>query len=323
MSLLPALLLALPMLLTQVPVQAEPLTLAVSRGPVSLPVYVAQAKGLFADEKLELVLRDCSSGRACFQLMADGAADVATAAELLMALASYQRSDLAIIATLSASSQQIKLVARRSAGVQQAEQLRGKRIATVGGTSAQYFLDSWLVFSGIDPAGVTTVPLLPEQLLGAMQARQVDAMAIWEPLASAAVAALGADALALPSPRVYTQHFVLAAQRRTIGQREPELLKLLRALVRAQQAIARDPAAAKALLQARLGMSAEAADTALLEHDFRIRLDQSLVSTMDGQSRWAASQGMVGAASRPANLLHSIEPALLRTVAPGAVGLVR
>ena len=125
---------------------AAPLTLAVSTGPVSLPIYVAEARGFFKDEGLDLRLRDCASGRECFQWLADGKADVATAAELLVATAGAAHRDLAIIATISASSYQIKLVARRSAKIAEAPQIRGKRIGTVLGSSAQYFLDNWLVY---------------------------------------------------------------------------------------------------------------------------------------------------------------------------------
>ena len=63
--------------------------------------------------------------------MLDAGADLATAAELVVTLGSFSRADLAIIATISASSHQIKLIARRSAGVTAPSQLRGKRVGTV------------------------------------------------------------------------------------------------------------------------------------------------------------------------------------------------
>lgn len=43
---------------------AEPLRLAVAHGPVSLPFYVAAAKGYFADAGATVDLVDCASGRA-------------------------------------------------------------------------------------------------------------------------------------------------------------------------------------------------------------------------------------------------------------------
>ena len=304
------------------PVIGKDLTMAMSRGPVSLLVYVAEDRGFFDEEGISVRTRDCASGRACFQMLADGTVDVATAAELLVTLNSFKRSDLAIIGTLSTSSHQIKLIARRSAGIQEAAHLRGKRIATVVGTSAHYFLDSFLVFHAVDPKSTSVVPLPPDQLVGALQRREVDAIIIWEPLASAAVTALAGDALALPSPRIYTQHFSLITNRRTIGIREAELVRMLRALLRAQQFIANDPSSANAVLRSRLDVGPGLSDTYMKEHDFRIRLDQSLVTTMESERRWAVREGQVGVGA-PGNQLQFIEPSLLRKAATGAVSLPR
>ncbi len=300
--------------------QGQDLRLAVSRGPVSLLIYVAQAEGYFAREGLAVRTIECASGRQCTQLLGEGQADVATASELMVTLNALEGVPNVIIATISSSTHHIKLVARRDAGIQSASDLAGKRVATVAGTSAQYFLDNWLVYNNIDPQGVTTVALRPDELLSALVRRQVDAIAIWEPIAGAALAALGPQALVLPSPRVYTQHFSLIANRNGIAQREPELLKLLRALDRAQRFIAERPAQARQILSARL--AADVAEASLAEHDFRLGLEQPLVAVMEGQARWARQQGLVQFPRPTGNLLQSIEPSLLRKAVPGAVSLV-
>lgn len=290
-------------------VHAAELELAVARGPVSLLVYVAEAKSYFAAEGVAPHLRDCASGRACFEQLAQGQADLATAAELLVALDSFNKpSDLAIVATLSASSQQIKLVARRSAGIEAPAQLQGKRIGSVPGTSAQYFLDTWLLFHEVDPRQVQFVPLPAEQLAGALQRREVDAVAIWEPHAAKALAALAGDVAALPGPRVYTQRFNLVTSRR--------------ALARAERLVAERPAEAAAILKARLQIDTPLAEAALTEHEHGLRLDAALLATMDSQTRWALREGHVAAGQRPGNLLRSVEAAPLRHAVPGAVSLL-
>ena len=301
--------------------QAAPLTLAVSTGPVSLPIYVADVRGFFKDEGLDLRLRECASGRECYQWLADGQVDVATAAELLVATGAATRHDLAIVATISASSYQIKLVARRSAQIVEAPQIRGKRVGTVPGSSAQYFLDNWLVFNDIDPGQVTVAGLAPDKLLAALDAHDVDAVAIWEPLATSAAQALGGDAITFASPRVYTQHFNLVGTRASLARRADDVERLLRALVRAQRAIQEQPAQARALLAERLHVPADAAATMIENQDYRVRLDQSLVTTMQSQARWAARNG--GAARPAVDVLRSIDTAPLRRVDASAVGIAQ
>lgn len=305
------------------PAGADELRLAVAHGPVSLPVYVAEAQGHFAAEGVTVKFLDCASGRQCFERLAQGQADLATAAELLVTLDRFRGGEHVIVATLSQSARQIKLVARAAGGTLAPEQLRGRRIATVAGTSAQYFLDAWLLYHGLDPRGIEPVALPPDRLVGALQRREVDAVVIWEPIASAARAALGAEAAALPSPRVYTQHFSLVANRRLVAEREPALLALLRALARSQRFIAERPAEARRILQQRLGIDAALAAAAAAEHDFRLQLDQSLITTMDGQARWALREGLVAASRPPATLLQAVEAGPLRKAAPGAVKLLQ
>ncbi len=315
---------ALALLLAPALACAAVLSLAAADGPVSLPVYVAQARGFFAAEGLELRVQECRSGRECYGLLADGRVDLATAAELQVALGSALRPDIAILATISASPYQIKIIARRSARVLEAPQLRGKRIGTVLGSSAQYFLDSWLLFNDIDPASVSVVDLAPEKLVAALDQRSVDAVAIWEPLAATAAQVLGGDAVTFANPRVYTQYFNLLATRPLIAQRSPEITRLLRALMRAQRYIAAEPAAARQVLAERLHLPAAVATGAMDNLDFRVRLDQSLVATMQSESRWAVHAGLARrAALQGMDLLRTIDPQPLQRLDADAVGLVK
>ena len=301
--------------------EAAPLTLAVSSGPVSLPIYVAESRGFFKDEGLDLRLRECASGRECYQWLADGAVDVATAAELLVATGSVAHRDLSIFATISASSYQIKLVARRSAQIAEASQIRGKRVGTVLGSSAQYFLDNWLLFNDIDPTSITLVGLAPDKLVKALESRDVDAIAIWEPVAASAAQLLAGDAVTFVSPRVYTQHFNLVSSQATLAQRDADIARLLRALQRAQRAIQSRPDAARALLAERLHLAPALAATVMENQDYRVRLDQSLVTTMQSEARWAARSNGGGRAG--VDLLRTIDPGPLHRLDPTAVGLVQ
>ena len=300
---------------------AGDLRLAVSRGPVSLPLYVADAKGYFAAEGLGVRLLECHSGRECFGQLEEGRADLATAAELVVALDSLRSSNATIVATVSASAEQIKLVARRSAGIAVPADLRGKRIGTVAKTSAEFFLDRWLLYHEVDAADVHVVALGVDQLVDALAARRVDAVAIWEPIAAQAQARLGHDLAALPSPRVYNQQFVLAVGRSLLAARDADVQRLLRALLRAERLIAERPAEAAEILASRLQLDLALARIALGEHDYRLSLTPTLLSTMDSQARWAIRERLVEPGQRIGTLLGAVDPAPLRKVAPQAVSL--
>lgn len=300
---------------------AQTLSMGVSDGPVSLPIYVAQANGYFDREGLSLSTRSCSSGRDCYSLMADGTVQLATAAELIATLNSFNRQDLVFIAAISASSSQIKIVARRSAGIASASQVAGKRVGTVQGSSAAYFLARWLSMDNPKALASTVVPLEPARILPALQRGDIDAAAIWEPVASNAAAALGSDGVLLENPGLYTQQFGLLTSRGLTKTREADLLKLLRALLQAESFIAKQPGKAQQILATRLGVTEAQAAAQMREHDYRMGLDFSLIDTMDSQARWAIREMRVQ--PKPDTLQNVIETSLLRKVAPEAVQLGR
>lgn len=298
---------------------AAPLTIAASRGPVSLLLFIADSRQFFHQEGVDVRFLRCSAGRECLKLMAEGLADAATAAELAVLFESAQRPDLAIVATLSSSSQQIKLVARRSAGVRVPADLAGKQVGTAGGTSAQYFLSQWLTYHGIAPGQLQTRSLAPEQLVTDLVGGRLDAIAIWEPLAGAALRDLRGDGLLLPLPRVYQQQFTLSTTRSSLRDRAEAWQRLLKALLRAQKFVADEPVRTRQLLAARLGTTPEDAEAMIGEHDFRLRLDHALASTLQAQARWAVQEGLL---RREVQALALPEPGPLQRLAPGAVTLV-
>lgn len=302
---------------------AQPLSLAVSRTSLSLPLYVAEAQHYFAQAGVAVQTRECLGGQRCIAEMLDGKVDLATATELPVAFQSFKRADFAIFATFVTTSNDAKVIVRKSAGIQTLAQLVGKRVATTPGTSAHYHLDSALLFHGIDPQQLDMLSLPPEQVGPALLAGRADAAVIWEPFAYETLRALGADAQMLPTPRIFTATFNLVAKRSLISAREADLVKLLGALQRAVQFIAEQPAQAQAILKARLGMDQGFVDATWHDYQYRLALSQSLVGTLEGEARWALREGHVPAGGKVANMLQFVEPGPLRKALPAAVSLVK
>jgi len=298
------------------------LSIAVSRSPLSLPLFVAQERGFFAAEGLAVKVRECVGGHRCIQLMLDDEVALATSSEMPVMINSLQRADFAVVATFGTSKRDVKVVARRSAGIARAADLSGKRVATFGGTSAHYFLDLFLLFNGIDTKAVSTLLITPEQLLPALAERRVDAVAAFEPFAHRAQRMLGADGIVLPSARIYTETFNLSAKRSLVAARQADLVRLLGALARAQRFIRDEPREAQAILRRRLDEDQAYVDATWGDFEYRLTLDQPLVSTLEGMARWALREGHVPRTSRIPNYLHFVAPEPLRRVAPAAVTLL-
>lgn len=316
-------LLALCLLATPGLSRAAALRLAVSRTPLSLPLFIAQEKGYFAAQGLEVAVTSCEGGVRCMQLLLDGKSDVATASELPVMFNSFTRSDYAVVATMVTTTDDVKLITHAQSGIARPQQLTGKRIGTVLGSSSHYFLELYLLTVGVDPRELVVVGLQPHELPQALAARKVDAIAVWEPHAYGAMQLLGRQAVQLPRQGSYVQTFNLIAQRRLVGGAgDDTLVQLLRAVEQAQRFIAEHPAAAREILRERLALDRGFIDWVWPALSYRLSLDQALISTMEGEARWALREGHVKARGVP-NLLPLLHAVPLQRVKPDAVGLRR
>ena len=302
---------------------AERLTIALSHSSLALPLYVAQAKGYFQEAGVAVHSIECLGGQRCMAELLEGRADIATVTELAVAFQSFKRSDFAIFVTFASSQRHEKLVVRKSSGIRDWSQLAGKRVATVRATSSHYFLDSAALLHGVDPRRLDLLALAPEQVGPALVEGRVDAAAIWEPFAQETLRALGTDGLVMPGTRIYASTFNLVARRDLIARREGDLVRTIRALQHAIQFIAEQPDEAQAILKSRLGVDQAYVDATWRDYRYQLSLNQSLLSTLEGQVRWAIREGHVPPASQMPSLLQFIDLGPMKKAMPDVPTLVK
>ncbi|HEX5048131.1 MAG TPA: ABC transporter substrate-binding protein [Gammaproteobacteria bacterium] len=184
----------------------------------------------------------------------DSAADVATNAETQALRQSVDHPDLRIILTVSEGF--YRIVARRSAGVTQLADLRGKRIATVPNTSSAFYLLKMLRTAGLSVDDVTVVPVNPlSDMPRALADRRVDAVTIWEPEIQNAQDLVGTDAVELQDRRVYRELFNLNTTAAALANpaKRAQIVAFVRALIRASAAVRERPSEAWPLVAASTG----------------------------------------------------------------------
>lgn len=299
----------------------EGLTIAVSRTPLSLPFYVAESQGHFAAEGVKVTLTEVIGGHRAMQQLNEKAADLATSSDSVIMFNSFKRNDFAVLASFATSGQDAELIAGKALAQASPEQLSGKRIGTVIGSSSHYFLDSWLIFYGVDPQTIQLIPLQPETMAPALEKGEVDVVAIWNPHLFEILKSVPGAKL-LPNPGTYTLSFNLIADKKLIGTREDELVRVLRALLRAERFIEAEPAKAQALLRERLDLKQDFVAWVWPKYQYRIALAQSLLTTLESQARWARREGHVSASHSP-NYLDYIHRAPLRKAQPERMGIGR
>ena len=299
------------------------LTLAVADVPHAAPILIADAKGYFAAEGLSLKVVHCAVGRICLQKLLDGNAQFATVADVPIALAGLTRKDFAVVATTTISGRENRMVVRQDRGIRSAADLKGKRIGTVIGTSGHYFTESALIYSGVSVSDVTIVPLDPSDVVGPLQRGEIDAAGLFEPHGRDVLRRLGVQVRALPIPEILSTTFNLVSVSAAAGARDEDILKLLRAIQRANELIRDNPETAHRIVAAALKRDPESLAESWDDFDFRLQLGQPLVTTLEAQARWAMRDKPAGARTALPDFLDLIRPEPLRSLDTRAVRLVK
>lgn len=298
---------------------AEPLKIAVSMTPLSLPILIAESEGYFAAEGVAVVLEEVLGGHRTLQRLLEGGADLATSSEAVVMFNSFRSADFAVIATFVSSDDDVKVLARPGSGILSAKDLRGRRVGTITGAAAHFYLDTLLLLNGVDPKAVQVRHLQPEDMAAALTKGEVDAVSVWEPYGYKVLAAVPGAKL-LPKSGAYVETFNLIVHRKHRGARDADLVKLLGALDRAERLIVAEPAKAQAVLRSRLQLDQSFVEWIWPRFRYRLTLDQSLLKTLEAEARWARQEGHVKAERSP-NYLDYIHTGPLRRVRPAAVGL--
>ncbi len=219
-----------------------------------------------------------------------GMADLAANAETQVLRMSVAHPDVRIIMTVTEGLYDI--VARRSSGIATIADLKGKRIATYGNTSAAFYLRERLAEAGIEEKDVTIVSLNAARSAQALIDGNVDALAIWEPDAERARAALGDDALDLATVGGYRELYSLSARTSTLADRgkRRQIVAFLKRVIAGCRESAQMPERVQSALSSRTGH-----DTALIaaswkHHRFPCALPDDLVDTMIREEAWLAAR---------------------------------
>lgn len=238
-----------------------------------------------------------------------GVADIATHAETQALRYSVDNPGVRIILTVTEGH--YRIVARRSAGIESIADLEGKRIATLAPTSAGYFLGRMLAREGLTIRDVEAIRVSPERMNEALENREVDAVAIWEPFAGNAAEALGEDIVEFGGEGVYRELFNL--NRTAANLADPEkrerIVAFVRALIDATGRIAEDPSEAQALVAATAGFTPDEIVRSWPYLSFPAALPDDLLDVLVEEELWLADQSDRPPRSR-AELSALIDPSI-------------
>ena len=305
------------------PTELEKVTLGVESSLLPAAVWMAENKGYFQKQGLDLTIKEFDSGRLSLlaMLKGDEGIDISTVAPTPIMFNSFDRDDFYVFATFVYSYDDVKVIARKDKGINTAADLIGKKIGTPAGTTGQFFVEAFLIDNSLLASEVEVIDISPSDLPGALENNQVDAIVIWEPHGYNARRLLGNKAIRLPSSDVYKETFNFMVMKDFVEENPEVLKKFLRAIDKATVFIKNHKEESQEIVAKRLNLNKEGLTVLWDEFVFEISLDQSLIITLESEARWAIKNNLTDATEVP-NYLNYIYHDALEAVKPEACRII-
>ncbi len=306
----------------KVVVQTDKVIFAYTVLPDAALAHIAQMKGYFEQEGLDLTAQVHLIGKAALQSVLEGKADFATVAETPVMFAIMKGEKICVIATINTSNKNMAVLARKDRGILVPHDLKGKKIGTTFGTIGEFFIDTLTAINGLSRKQMNVINLPPEALQKALASGEVDAISTWNPILILAQKKLGDGGITFYGEDIYTQTYNVVTTQEFIRKNPLTVKKILLALVKAEEFVRKNPAEAQKIVADVSGTDPGFVGEIWAVNNISVTLDQSLLLALEDESRWAIKNKLTTASNIP-NYLNFIYLDGLASVKPEAVRIVR
>jgi NitT/TauT family transport system substrate-binding protein len=301
------------------PKQVEKIVIGAETVAHASPVWIAEKKGYFKEEGLNVEIREFESGRTALRTMLNGKdIDIVTAAQTPVVSNSFNRNDYSIIGNMVYSDTDVKMLARQDRKINEPADLKGKTVGVTGGSSGHFFLSLFLAYHQLRITDVKTIDIEATRLPQALIDGQVDAIATWEPHIYKARRALADKAVLLHSEGIYREDFYLVARKDFIKKHPEALVRFLKAIEKGEEFLLKNKEEAMDIVGQRLKTDRKVLNATWGDFQFKLFLDQPILVSLEDEARWAIRSKLTDATRVP-NYLDYIYTDALKAVKPDAV----
>ncbi|MBI0584418.1 MAG: NrtA/SsuA/CpmA family ABC transporter substrate-binding protein [Methanomassiliicoccus sp.] len=274
------------------------------------PLIIAQEKGFFKDEGLNVTALIVSGGIQSAEALATGSADMGAMGDAPGVTLMAKNMGAKLIASYGSGEGQHRLVGWTD--IATVTDLVGKKVGVQFGSSSQGALLRLLEANGLSADDITSVSLSPADMPNAVKTRQVDAIIGSEPWPTNVENANGADVheITNSSGLGSTYPLVLMVTQKLIDERPEVITAALKAIDRAIAYMGTDYETSIALCAGKIGISVSDEKKCLDTVSYGLRLERTDIDSLRSVGEFLLSSGKISA-------LPDIEAAIDRTYLDG------
>lgn len=302
--------------------ESDKIRIAMSATPLSSPFIVASEKGYFKDVGVDVEIKQVKGGHLAFESLVKGEADIATSSEAVVMFNSFKRNDFSLFCTFVTSDNDVKILARSDKGINEVSDLKGKKVGTILGASAHFFLSQTLLLSGIPEKEVQISALKPEDATKLLQENKLDAVVTWEPYAYLAQKSLADKVKLIKHDKVYVETFNAITMRDYAKKNINKLSKITQALIKATKYIKQNTVESQKIVATVLAEEPDVIKNTWHNFLFSVGLSQWLLTSMETEARWAQSNKFLQTAKIP-NYIDFINTKPLENTAPKQITIYK
>lgn len=296
-----------------------PITIAVSKTPLSTPFYVASAINAFENTCVDVNIVQVTGGQAAFAKVMSDEVDFSTSSDSVIAFQSLTSRDFVTHAMFVQSDNDVKLITRTDDKIESMADLKGKRVGVTKGTSSEYILSTLLAIEGLSMNDVVIKNYQPEALLKGFSQHEVDAILPWEPFGFQALQLLNKKIKIHDTKSLSTLSFNLISK--TADSALVEKAKcVIQGLNTAIDYIVSNPEAAKKIVIAELEVAPEFITWVWSDYIFKLGLNDALILNIKSQAIWAM-EAQLEQFEPVYNTERILDSRALLEVSPGSVNL--
>jgi NitT/TauT family transport system substrate-binding protein len=283
-------------------------------------IYIAQDRGFFSQNGLNVTLVEYTSATDTIQALETGAADFASTSEYPVVGSALNQEKIRIIGTIDKFQTQ-NIIARKDRGIESISDLKGKKIGVAQHSIREFYLGRFLTLHGLSQSDVTLVNVVTSASADALRDGQVDAIIYFQPYAAALKDELGNNGIIWPAQSSQlTMNVITCTSDRAAGH-PATVTRFIRSLKLAEDYRDLHPSESRVTIGKKLNFTESEMATLWPDHQYTLTLDQSLITSMEDEARWMIANNLTEEKMVP-DFARYISTQGMDEVKPGSVRII-